>query len=271
VAGKTGTTQNWSDAWAVGYSPYYTTAIWFGFDKPGNSLGVELTGSTLTGHVLGDYMREIHRGLPRRDFSRPATGIIDVTVCVKSGLLKTAACNEGEISLPFLEGTQPALYCNIHGNAAYSYSPSRMPAGSLQLGRFNDEALLESLSMPTLRLDLLPELRADSRPRIIENEPVPETVQSVPEQVVEQENEGSEDNNSQNVSFSESMPDSTDLEAFTSAETVIIEQDDPEPEYLEAEYIESEAFTEPASPIAPPAEQAENNNDNLLPSWNPLN
>jgi penicillin-binding protein 1A len=53
----------------VGYSPYYTTAVWFGFDRPGNSLGVELTGATLAGPVWGDYMREIHRGLPRRDFA----------------------------------------------------------------------------------------------------------------------------------------------------------------------------------------------------------
>ncbi|MDR0602035.1 MAG: PBP1A family penicillin-binding protein, partial [Treponema sp.] len=74
AAGKTGTPQNWSDAWAVGYTPYYTTAIWFGFDRPGNSLGVNLTGATLAGPVWGDYMREIHQGLPFRDFIRPSTG-----------------------------------------------------------------------------------------------------------------------------------------------------------------------------------------------------
>ncbi len=39
AAGKTGTTQNWADAWTVGFTPYFTTAIWFGFDRPGNSLG----------------------------------------------------------------------------------------------------------------------------------------------------------------------------------------------------------------------------------------
>jgi penicillin-binding protein 1A len=157
VAGKTGTPQNWSDAWAVGYSPYYTTAIWFGFDKPGNSLGVELTGSTLAGPVWGDYMRDIHQGLPRRDFARPATGIFDVTVCAKSGLLKTPACNEGDVTLPFLEGTQPSQYCNIHGNASGYRSPvSSMPADLMGI---DVDVLLGSLSMPILPLDLLPELR----------------------------------------------------------------------------------------------------------------
>ena len=116
MAGKTGTTQNWADAWTVGYSPYYTTAVWFGFDRPGNSLGVTLTGSTLAGYVWADYMREIHMGLPFRDFVRPPNGLIDVTVCARSGLLRVNACNEGSITMPFLVGTQPLELCGYHGN-----------------------------------------------------------------------------------------------------------------------------------------------------------
>jgi penicillin-binding protein 1A len=174
AAGKTGTPQNWSDAWAVGYTPYYTTAIWFGFDKPGNSLGVNLTGSTLAGPVWGDYMREIHQGLPAKDFVRPSTGIIDVTVCAKSGLLKNPACDEGEITLSFLEGTQPTEYCNIHGNASYTATVAVTTAGSDTLG-LDEDALLSSLSMPTLQLDLLPESRDSRREgansRTVNNQP----------------------------------------------------------------------------------------------------
>jgi penicillin-binding protein 1A len=163
AAGKTGTPQNWSDAWAVGYTPYYTTAIWFGFDKPGNSLGVNLTGATLAGPVWGDYMREIHQGLPYRDFARPSTGIVETTVCAKSGLLKTAACNEGEVTLPFLEGTQPREYCTIHGGAP-AYERLVITSGSLGL---ESDDLLGSLSMPVLRTDLLPaENPAGTRPGV---------------------------------------------------------------------------------------------------------
>ncbi|MDR1421144.1 MAG: PBP1A family penicillin-binding protein [Treponema sp.] len=155
AAGKTGTPQNWSDAWAVGYTPYYTTAIWFGFDRPGNSLGVNLTGATLAGPVWGDYMREIHQGLPRRDFIRPSAGIVEITVCAKSGLLKTAACNEGEVTLPFLEGTQPRGYCTIHGGApAYERLAVTGPFS------LDNDVMLDTLPMPTLRTDLLPEIRA---------------------------------------------------------------------------------------------------------------
>jgi len=152
VAGKTGTPQNWSDAWAVGYSAYYTTAIWFGFDKPGNSLGVELTGSTLAGPVWGDYMRVIHQGLGRRDFARPASGIVEVTVCAKSGLLKTAACNQGEVTLPFLSGTQPTEYCDMHGSRVAHDRMRDVTKG------MNDTVLIGSLKMPTLPSDLFPDL-----------------------------------------------------------------------------------------------------------------
>jgi penicillin-binding protein 1A len=162
AAGKTGTTQNWADAWTVGYTPYYTTALWFGFDKPGNSLGLSLTGATLAGPVWGDYMREIHLGLPARDFARPDSGVIDVTICSQTGLLRTASC-PGEITLPFLEGTQPTAYCDVHG--------SRMPVSSvasLDTLRLDtmviDDGVLGELRMPELRLDLLPNTGTAARP-----------------------------------------------------------------------------------------------------------
>jgi penicillin-binding protein 1A len=147
MAGKTGTTQNWLDAWAVGYSPYYTTAIWFGFDKPGNTLGVNLTGSTLAGPVWGDFMREIHQNLPLRDFVRPSTGIIDVSVCRLSGLLPIQSCSSGEITLPFLVGTQPTRYCDIHGESTNT-RPAAVPT-DLSVG-MNPDPILDTLAMPKL-------------------------------------------------------------------------------------------------------------------------
>jgi penicillin-binding protein 1A len=164
VAGKSGTPQNWSDAWTIGYSPYYTTAVWFGFDRPGNSLGVELTGATLAGPVWGGYMREIHRGLPRKSFTRPASGIIDVAVCAKSGLLRTSYCNEGEISLPFLEGTQPTQICDYHEKKS-PYQP-QISVSTTQFGLgLNAPSLLDDLPMPKMEWDLFPGLQNTSQQR----------------------------------------------------------------------------------------------------------
>ncbi|MDR2841776.1 MAG: PBP1A family penicillin-binding protein [Spirochaetaceae bacterium] len=122
AAGKTGTTQNWSDAWTVGFTPYYTTAIWFGFDKPGNSLGLNTTGATLAGPIWGDFMRDIHKDLPEKSFKRPETGVVDVTVCATSGQLLTSACNQGSVTLTFMSKNSPYEYCAYHRNAANSQS-----------------------------------------------------------------------------------------------------------------------------------------------------
>ncbi|MDR3337143.1 MAG: PBP1A family penicillin-binding protein [Treponema sp.] len=154
AAGKTGTTQNWSDAWTVGFTPYYTTAIWFGFDKPGNSLGLNLTGATLAGPVWGDYMREIHLGLPARDFLRPSAGVIETTVCSESGLLVTSAC-PGSVTLSFLQGTQPTSYCDIHVGGAAGSSIASIGSMRLDTLSINENTLLGDLKMPELSADIL--------------------------------------------------------------------------------------------------------------------
>lgn len=113
-AGKTGTTQNWADAWTVGFTPYMTTAVWFGFDRPGNSLGVTQSGAAIAGVLWANYMEAIHRELPYKDFIRPQSGLVDVKVCAKSGLLPTDYCDEGLVNLLYYEGTQPHQYCDLH-------------------------------------------------------------------------------------------------------------------------------------------------------------
>ena len=117
AAGKTGTTQNWADAWAVGYTPYYTSVFWFGFDKPGQSLGLQLTGSTLSGYPWADYMKKVHNGLPMKEFSKPATGVIEATVCSVSGGILTPECGNHKVTAWYLEGTQPTQVCSVHSTA----------------------------------------------------------------------------------------------------------------------------------------------------------
>lgn len=117
VAGKTGTTQNFTDSWTASYSPYYTTVAWFGFDKRGQSLGPLSTGAGLASYAVADYMVEIHKGKPYKDFVRPETGLVRATVCKKSGFLPSSKCSDGTVSLYFLRGTQPTEMCNLHENA----------------------------------------------------------------------------------------------------------------------------------------------------------
>lgn len=65
-AGKTGTTNENKDGWFAGYSPYYTTSIWVGYDSPRWLKG--LTGSAYPGEIWNTYMEEIHTNLPVKNF-----------------------------------------------------------------------------------------------------------------------------------------------------------------------------------------------------------
>lgn len=116
TAGKTGTTQNWADAWAVGYSPYYTATFWFGFDKRGQSLGLNITGSTLAGVAWGDWMQAAHAGLPYKDFIQPATGVTQITVCSDSGMLPTPNCGNHTVTQWYFTDTIPTESCSFHSN-----------------------------------------------------------------------------------------------------------------------------------------------------------
>jgi penicillin-binding protein 1A len=111
-AAKTGTTQNWSDAWTVGFSPYVTTAVWYGFDEGNRSLGTALTGAAIAGPTWAQYMKAIHKDLPVRKFIRPETGLVDVVVSATSGLLPTAYTKR-TITEVFLSGTEPRTFDEI--------------------------------------------------------------------------------------------------------------------------------------------------------------
>jgi len=113
MAGKTGTTQNWSDAWTVGFSPYMTTAIWLGFDKPGNSLGLDNTGATAAGPLWARYMKTIHKNLAPLKFPRPTSGLYNMTVDAETGLLPSGEAGEKVITELFLDGTGPTTVSNM--------------------------------------------------------------------------------------------------------------------------------------------------------------
>ena len=116
VGGKTGTTQNWADAWTAGFSPRYTTVMWAGFDQRGSTLGVNQTGATATGWIWGEYMAYINSQVPIEDFHKPSHGIVEMEVCNLSGMIPTQECKDksGTRKEVFLRGTEPTQYCTIH-------------------------------------------------------------------------------------------------------------------------------------------------------------
>lgn len=69
VAGKTGTTNENKDGWFVGYSKYYTVAVWTGYDNPKPMPGIY--GKTYSGKIWKDVMTLLHQNLPTLDFDKP--------------------------------------------------------------------------------------------------------------------------------------------------------------------------------------------------------
>lgn len=66
-AGKTGTTNDKKDGWFCGYTPYYTTAVWVGYDSP--KTVADLYGSTYPGRIWHDFMSVLHEKLEIKQFT----------------------------------------------------------------------------------------------------------------------------------------------------------------------------------------------------------
>lgn len=110
-AGKTGTTDDYNDAWFVGYVPDLVAGIWMGYDKP-RSLGRALTGGNACAPVWAEFMQKAQKHVKMTPFVMPET-MVTVEIDPISGLLAGDNCPVRKMEL-FAPGTEPTEYCNIH-------------------------------------------------------------------------------------------------------------------------------------------------------------
>ena len=108
VAGKTGTTEAYNDLWFVGYTPYYTCAVWSGYD---NNEKLPDYARSFHKNLWKKVMTRIHEGLPTKEFEKPAS-VEKLSVCEETGLLPRAGCPV--ITEYFDVGTMPTEYCDQH-------------------------------------------------------------------------------------------------------------------------------------------------------------
>jgi penicillin-binding protein 1A len=109
--GKTGTTNEFTDAWYVGFTRGYTAGIWVGIDDY-SPMGTGHTGSANAVPLWVDLMRVAERGRPLQDFPRP-DGVAEVSICPVSGLRAQFYCS----------GATPDYY--VAGHEPESCSPLR--------------------------------------------------------------------------------------------------------------------------------------------------
>ena len=115
AVGKTGTTQRYTDAWFVGFTPQLAAGVWFGVDDPQVSLGDKQFGNRAALPAWARFMRtaydSLEIGLKPIDFERPK-GINEIEICSVTKDLPTKYCPlEKEL---FIKGTEPIRRCRVH-------------------------------------------------------------------------------------------------------------------------------------------------------------
>jgi 1A family penicillin-binding protein len=113
-AGKTGTTDDYRDAWFVGYTPQIITGVWVGYDTPRPG-GRGFTGGAAAAPIWERFMRKAVATRPASDFPKPET-VVAVTIDPTTGYLATAGCPEKRDEF-YVAGTEPTQQCPKHGGS----------------------------------------------------------------------------------------------------------------------------------------------------------
>jgi membrane carboxypeptidase/penicillin-binding protein len=131
AAGKTGTTNDYHDAWFVGYTPRLVAGVWIGFDQPQTIVPDGYAGDVAV-PMWGRFMKDATKG-HKREWYSPPRGVVGVNVCRISGRLPSGGCSDVEIvkddgtierrSLVYTEyfvrGTQPRDECPLHPRPSF--------------------------------------------------------------------------------------------------------------------------------------------------------
>ena len=119
AAGKTGTTNDYKDAWFVGYTPDLLAVVWVGFD---NQSKLGLSGAQAALPIWTEFMKRATAGTPITDFVAPP-GIKIVEIDPLSGQPATANCPY-VLREAFIEGEEPTGTCPLHPGTALQVSKS---------------------------------------------------------------------------------------------------------------------------------------------------
>ncbi len=117
AAGKTGTGDNDTDVWFIGYTPEIVAACWIGEDtvKPLIYPVIGRVGSNYCVRVWAGFMKQVYADKPITKFKVPDGVITGFKICATSGLVPTTSCPAMKvINEVFIKGTEPKDPCNVH-------------------------------------------------------------------------------------------------------------------------------------------------------------
>jgi penicillin-binding protein 1A len=144
AAGKTGTTNDYTDVWFAGFTPDLVAVVWFGFDRPRRIMG-NAAGGRLAAPVWGSFMRTIYIGenaeLPRPEPWQWPSGVVARDIDAETGRLANEWCPSNVVTEYFIAGTEPAEACSpyrggLFGAPLRGIVPDTTPPDSMPRGRF---------------------------------------------------------------------------------------------------------------------------------------
>jgi membrane carboxypeptidase/penicillin-binding protein len=126
AAGKTGTTNDFNDAWFVGFTPKLVAGVWVGFDQPHTILPNGFAADVAV-PMWATFMRAATKS-DKPEWLLPPAGVVPVNVCRLSGKLPSEGCNDVEVvsndgrvdrrsmiyTEYFVRGTEPSTVCDLH-------------------------------------------------------------------------------------------------------------------------------------------------------------
>ncbi len=117
AAGKTGTTNDFNDAWFIGFTPRLVTGVWVGFDQPHTILPNGFAADIAV--PLWTTFMKVATANDKPEWFTPPYGVTTATVCRISGKLASEGCDQVYTEY-FSRGTEPTEYCDMHpANGAF--------------------------------------------------------------------------------------------------------------------------------------------------------
>ncbi len=121
IAAKTGTTNDYSNAWFIGFTPRLATGVWVGYDRP-RSLGKDETGSRVAVPIWVSYMGRVLGDSPKEDFPVP-----DRVVSLLIDEDPSGECLR-PVPMAFVKGSESGVVCSGVGQPRAQVSPASPPA-----------------------------------------------------------------------------------------------------------------------------------------------
>jgi membrane peptidoglycan carboxypeptidase len=121
IAAKTGTTNDYSNAWFIGFTPHIATGVWVGYDRP-RSLGRDETGGRTAVPIWTAYMAKVLGESAREDFPVPErVSLVPIDLDPSNECVRV-------VTMAFVRGTEPSVSCGPRRQAITPGALSPTPA-----------------------------------------------------------------------------------------------------------------------------------------------